>query len=59
VTFARVCVLLLFATLVWVPIGVWIGLDPRVARIAQPIVQVVNRLLWRRLYRLAESRYSL
>ncbi len=40
-TFARVCVLLVFATLVWVPVGVWIGLNPRVARLAQPIVQVL------------------
>ena len=41
VTFARVVVLLVFATLVWVPIGVWIGLSPRVSRVAQPIVQVL------------------
>ena len=40
-TFARVCVLLAIATLVWVPIGVWIGLNPRVARLAQPGVQVL------------------
>jgi NitT/TauT family transport system permease protein len=40
-TFARVVVLLAFATLVWVPIGVWIGLNPRVARLAQPVVQVL------------------
>ena len=41
VTFVRVVVLVAFATLVWVPIGVWIGLNPRVARIAQPIVQIL------------------
>jgi NitT/TauT family transport system permease protein len=41
VTFARVVVLLVLATLVWVPVGVWIGLNPRVARIAQPIVQIL------------------
>ena len=40
-TFARVIVLLVFATLVWVPVGVWIGLNPRVARAAQPVVQVL------------------
>jgi NitT/TauT family transport system permease protein len=39
-TFGRVCVLLVFGTLVWVPVGVWIGLNPRVARLAQPIVQI-------------------
>jgi NitT/TauT family transport system permease protein len=41
ITFARVIVLVVFATLVWVPIGVWIGFNPRVARIAQPVVQVL------------------
>jgi NitT/TauT family transport system permease protein len=41
ITFARVVVLVAVATVVWVPIGVWIGFNPRVARIAQPIVQVL------------------
>jgi NitT/TauT family transport system permease protein len=41
ITFARVVVLVVFATLVWVPIGVWIGLNPRVARAAQPVVQLL------------------
>ncbi|MCW2287668.1 NitT/TauT family transport system permease protein [Leucobacter luti] len=41
VTFARVLVLLVLSTVVWVPIGVWIGLNPRVTRVAQPIVQVL------------------
>jgi NitT/TauT family transport system permease protein len=36
-TLLRVFGLLLFATLVWTPIGVAIGLSPRLARIAQPI----------------------
>ncbi|MGW4246590.1 ABC transporter permease [Nocardia sp. NPDC004722] len=40
-TLLRVIVLLIFATIVWVPIGVWIGLNPRVSRLAQPIVQVL------------------
>lgn len=40
-TLLRVIVLLIIATLVWVPIGVWIGLSPKVSRIAQPIVQVL------------------
>jgi NitT/TauT family transport system permease protein len=40
-TFGRVVVLLLFATAVWVPIGVWIGMNPRVAKLAQPVVQVL------------------
>ncbi|MBC3760588.1 ABC transporter permease [Quadrisphaera oryzae] len=40
-TFGRVLVLLVVSTAVWVPVGVWIGLDPRVTRIAQPVVQVL------------------
>jgi len=39
-TFGRVVIVLIFSTLVWVPIGVWIGMNPRVSRIAQPVVQV-------------------
>ncbi|MBV8851952.1 MAG: ABC transporter permease subunit [Sinobacteraceae bacterium] len=38
-TLLRVIVLIAIASLVWVPIGVAIGLRPRVARIAQPIAQ--------------------
>ncbi len=38
-TFIRVAVLMAIAALVWVPIGVWIGLRPKATRIAQPIAQ--------------------
>jgi NitT/TauT family transport system permease protein len=38
-TLVRVAVLIAIASLIWVPIGVWIGLRPRVASIAQPIAQ--------------------
>lgn len=40
-TFARVITVLVFATLIWVPVGVWIGMNPKVSRLAQPIVQVL------------------
>ncbi|MFD7831721.1 ABC transporter permease [Kitasatospora sp. NPDC059803] len=40
-TFSRVIILIAFATVVWVPIGVWIGMNPRVTRFAQPVVQVL------------------
>jgi NitT/TauT family transport system permease protein len=40
-TFARVVVLVVVGSLVWVPIGVWIGMNPRVCRYAQPVVQVL------------------
>ncbi len=39
VTGLRVLILIALASLIWVPIGVWIGLRPRVADRAQPIVQ--------------------
>ncbi len=38
-TLLRVIVLLLFATLIWTPIGVAIGFNPRLARLLQPVVQ--------------------
>jgi NitT/TauT family transport system permease protein len=40
-TFARVVVLLVVGTVIWVPVGVWIGMNPKVTRIAQPVVQVL------------------
>jgi NitT/TauT family transport system permease protein len=38
-TALRIIVLIVIASLIWVPIGVWIGLRPALARRAQPIVQ--------------------
>ena len=38
-TFIRVVVLIALATLIWVPIGVWIGLRPKVAEAVQPVAQ--------------------
>ncbi len=40
-TFARVVGLTIVATVVWVPVGVWIGMNPKVSRLAQPIVQIL------------------
>jgi NitT/TauT family transport system permease protein len=40
-TFTRVVILVAVATVIWVPVGVWIGLNPKVTRIAQPVVQVL------------------
>ncbi len=39
ITLTRVAVLISLATVIWVPIGVWVGLRPRVARIVQPVAQ--------------------
>ena len=38
-TLLRVMVMIVVATLVWVPVGVWIGLSPRVAQTVQPLAQ--------------------
>ena len=40
-TFSRVVVVVTVSSLVWVPIGVWIGFNPRVAQYLQPVVQVL------------------
>ncbi|HUZ72941.1 MAG TPA: ABC transporter permease subunit [Stellaceae bacterium] len=39
ITLARVVVLIVLAALFWVPVGVWIGLRPRLARLVQPWIQ--------------------
>ena len=38
-TMIRVIVLIIIASLIWVPLGVWIGLRPRVAERVQPVAQ--------------------
>jgi NitT/TauT family transport system permease protein len=38
-TMLRVFILIALASLVWVPIGVWVGMRPRAAQIVQPIAQ--------------------
>ena len=40
-TLVRVVVLVIFATIIWVPVGVVIGMSPRLARLGQPVVQVL------------------
>ena len=39
-TLLRVAVMVVFATVVWTPIGVAIGFSPKLSRIAQPLVQI-------------------
>ena len=39
ITLLRVVVLIILATLIWVPVGVWLGLRPKWARRAQPVAQ--------------------
>jgi NitT/TauT family transport system permease protein len=40
-TGARVVALLIFSTVVWTPIGVAIGFNPKLARISQPVIQIL------------------
>jgi NitT/TauT family transport system permease protein len=50
ITLLRVAVLIALASLIWVPIGVWVGLRPRATQIIQPIAQFLaafpNNLLF-------------
>ncbi|ACJ17603.1 ABC transporter permease [Coxiella burnetii] len=39
VTGLRVTILIIVSSLIWVPIGVWVGLRPNASRIVQPIAQ--------------------
>jgi len=38
-TMLRVFILIALASVIWVPIGVWVGMRPRAAQIVQPIAQ--------------------
>lgn len=42
ITTFRVVILIILSSLIWVPIGTWIGLRPWAARIAQPIAQLLS-----------------
>ena len=39
ITMPRVFILIALASLIWVPIGVWVGMRPRATQIVQPIAQ--------------------
>ncbi|MDE4945212.1 sulfonate ABC transporter permease, partial [Francisella tularensis subsp. holarctica] len=39
-TGVRVAVLILITSLIWVPIGIWIGLRPKIAQKVQPYAQM-------------------
>ncbi|MCE3045164.1 ABC transporter permease subunit [Legionella quinlivanii] len=38
-TGARVIILILLSSVIWIPVGVWVGLRPRIAQKIQPIIQ--------------------
>ena len=39
VTAIRVTALIIVSSIIWVPIGVWIGLNPRASQVVQPVAQ--------------------
>lgn len=39
VTGTRIIILIIISSLIWIPIGVWIGLRPRIAQRIQPVIQ--------------------
>lgn len=41
ITAIKVIVLIILASLLWIPIGVWIGLHPKARSISQPLIQFV------------------
>lgn len=42
ITAIKIAILILISSLIWVPIGVWIGLNPRLSGIIQPILQIFS-----------------
>lgn len=42
ITACRVFVMIFLCSLIWVPAGVWIGLRPSVAQVAQPAAQILS-----------------
>src|SRR5208282_3915445 len=62
ITLARVIVLIILASLIWVPLGVMIGLRPRWAEIVQPLAQFLAAFPANLLFPVAVvviSRYAL
>ena len=55
ITMVRVFVLIALASVIWVPVGIWLGLNPRSARIAQPIAQFLAAFPANLLFPLAVS----
>ncbi|KTD07939.1 ABC transporter permease [Legionella jamestowniensis] len=61
-TGTRVIVLIIVSSIIWIPIGVWIGLRPRLAQKIQPIIQFVAAIpanLFYPLFVIAIVRFNL
>lgn len=42
ITMLRVFILIILCSLVWVPVGIWVGLRPGVSALVQPIAQILS-----------------
>lgn len=42
ITGFRVFLLIVLCSMIWIPIGVWVGLKPRLAEIMQPVAQILS-----------------
>lgn len=40
ITTLKVTILIIISSIIWVPVGVWIGLNPRISKRIQPLVQI-------------------
>lgn len=40
-TATRVMVVIILSSIIWVPIGVWVGLHPKISKIVQPLAQML------------------
>ena len=54
-TLARVLILIAIASAIWTPVGIYIGLNPKLARIAQPVAQFLAAFPANLLFPLAVS----
>jgi len=52
-TFIKVALLITMASIVWIPIGVWIGLNPSARKFCQPIIQFLAAFPINLIYPLA------
>jgi NitT/TauT family transport system permease protein len=55
ITALRVFVLIALASVVWVPLGIWVGMRPKVAEVVQPIAQFMAAFPANLLFPLAVS----
>lgn len=61
-TSAKVAILIVVASLIWIPIGVWIGLNPKYTVIVQPLIQFLSAFpanIFYPLFVIAILRYDL